>query len=469
MIITSKPPVVLKAPGFYGLPSNISTLSRTAGTQSRSKEPVDSIPMAPGTLQSGRGMSPSAWDTIRFGYDTDLKRFHDLIKGKQRKEDIFKYISQREMKVDKDGKIRFPMPRIDQPNFRRDDSQNGEGQGMGPGEVGDEVQPGDGDGEEGNQPGDEKGDHSKEQWGPPYSPSEIAKMIGDDLKLPNLQPKSKGQMREVKITWNSMQPYPPGRILPRPTIIKALKREAAQAKHRGEEFDPREIQILEPDFQRLSWKQKMKPSSKTVIIYMMDVSGSVTDNMKEWARTNNFVLSTWLKYQYGMLNARLAKRQYNDKEFFGRGVDERFIIHDTEAAIVPEEDFYTTRQSGGTAISSAFEQARDLITKQYPPEQWNVYLFYYGDGDNMYNDNDKALGVINELMKMKINLLGYVHLHSPYSLSSSNFMTLLSEKYGKNHNQVRLANLGSEGDGFDMYRKTLRPLLEERKAGGKKK
>ena len=72
------------------------------------------------------------------------------------------------------------------------------------------------------------------------------------------------------------------------------------------------------------------------IIYMMDVSGSMTDEQKEIVRTAAFWIDTWLKSQYD-------------------GVETRYIIHDAAAKEVDEQTFYHTRESGGTRISSAYK------------------------------------------------------------------------------------------------------------------
>ena len=78
------------------------------------------------------------------------------------------------------------------------------------------------------------------------------------------------------------------------------------------------------------------PEANAVVIYMMDVSGSMTDEQKQIVRTEAFWIDTWLKSQYG-------------------GLEMRYIIHDAAAKEVDEETFYHTRESGGTRISSAYK------------------------------------------------------------------------------------------------------------------
>ena len=108
--------------------------------------------------------------------------------------------------------------------------------------------------------------------------------------------------------------------------------------------DPRIVPIRE-DKRYRSWTDVLEPQANAVIIYMMDVSGSMTDDQKEIVRTAAFWLDTWLKSQYD-------------------GVETRYIIHDAAAKEVDEETFYHTRESGGTRISSAYKVCANLIASR---------------------------------------------------------------------------------------------------------
>ena len=84
-----------------------------------------------------------------------------------------------------------------------------------------------------------------------------------------------------------------------------------------------------------------------VIIYMMDVSGSMTDEQKEIVRIEAFWIDTWIKAHY-------------------KGVETVYIIHDAAAQEVDEHTFYHTRESGGTKISSAYDLADKIINSPLP-------------------------------------------------------------------------------------------------------
>ncbi len=114
------------------------------------------------------------------------------------------------------------------------------------------------------------------------------------------------------------------------------------------------------------------PHSNAVVLYLMDVSGSMTDDQKEIVRIEAFWIDTWLKSQYD-------------------GVTTRYIIHDAVAREVDQHTFYHTRESGGTRISSAYNLANKIIEADHPPADWNVYVLHFSDGDNWGEDNRQCV------------------------------------------------------------------------------
>ena len=113
-----------------------------------------------------------------------------------------------------------------------------------------------------------------------------------------------------------------------------------------------------------------EPEANAAVIYMMDVSGSMTDEQKNIVRTEAFWIDTWLQNEYD-------------------GVERRYIIPDAAAKEVDEHAFYHTRESGGTRISSAYKVCADLIDSTFSPEEWNIYCFQFSDGDNWSADDTK--------------------------------------------------------------------------------
>ena len=134
---------------------------------------------------------------------------------------------------------------------------------------------------------------------------------------------------------------------------------------------------IEPDIRHLS---------KAVILAMMDVSGSMTTTKKYLARSMLFWLVAFLRKIYVE-------------------VEIRFIIHHTIARVVDEDNFFGTRESGGTYCYTAYEEAGSLIDAQYPTNQWNVYVWHFSDGEDF--DIPRTVEEIKKLFSRDINMLGY--------------------------------------------------------------
>src|SRR3712207_9537323 len=97
------------------------------------------------------------------------------------------------------------------------------------------------------------------------------------------------------------------------------------------------------------------------------------------------------------------EKKYIDKSFFWlvrflrlkyHTVDTVFIAHDTEAQVVPEQDFFTISNSGGTMCSSAYRVALEHLQQNHPRARWNNYVFHFSDGDNWDEDNARCKEVV---------------------------------------------------------------------------
>ena len=176
------------------------------------------------------------------------------------------------------------------------------------------------------------------------------------------------------------------------TYKQALKRQLSLGT-----YDPARPSIVptRDDERFRSWKSVPDPQANAAIIYIMDVSGSMTDDQKEIVRTEAFWIDTWLKRQY-------------------RGVQRRYIVHDAVAHEVDEDTFYRTRESGGTRISSAYRGARKIIERDFPVDQWNIYCFQFSGGDNWGEDNTGCLQLLTEHILPACNLFCYGQVDSPY-------------------------------------------------------
>ena len=114
-----------------------------------------------------------------------------------------------------------------------------------------------------------------------------------------------------------------------------------------------------------------------------------------------------------------------------------------------------------------------MIQKDFPIKDWNVYIFYQGDGDNIGGDNDKSIKLMQDLLDQGINMIGYTHL-APYTegstsqsdgLSKGNFFNAVKHKLGKREN-VRTSILHRPE--INEYQKSIQKLLAEKPSGAKK-
>lgn len=336
--------------------------------------------------------------------DQDLSRFRKIVRGRVR-QNLRRYISQGEL-IGKKGKdqVSIPIPQIDIPRFRFSDRQNG-GVGQGEGQPGDPVggqeSPGEGRGEA----GDGKGQHMLEVE---LSLDELADILGEELELPNIEDKGKSELVNRKDKYVGIRTVGPDSLRHfKRTFRNALRRQIASGT-----YNPHNPVVIptRDDMRYRSWSVEEEPNAKAVVIYMMDVSGSMGDQQKEIVRIEAFWIDTWLRRQY-------------------QGLEVRFIIHDAVAREVDRDTFFRTRESGGTMISSAYRLCAHLMEKEYPAHEWNVYPFHFSDGDNWsIEDTSVCIELLKDTIVPAANLFCYGQVESPYG--SGQFIKDLEEHLG---------------------------------------
>lgn len=334
----------------------------------------------------------------------DQNRFKNIIKGKVR-DDFKRFVTNGEMigKQENDF-IKIPIPRIDIPTFRfgpKESQQKGVGQGDG--EAGESA-----DGQAGKpgqgQAGSDPGEHMIEVE---LSLEELADILGETLALPNIQPKGTQNLVTEKNRYSGIAPVgPEGLRKFKQTYKKALARYISSGVYNPN--DPVIIPIRH-DYQYRTVKKTQKPHTKAVVIYMMDVSGSMGDEQKEIVRLESFWINTWLKKHY-------------------KGLETRFIIHDAAAKEVDETTFFKTSESGGTLISSAYKLCQQIIEADYPVQDWNIYPFHFSDGDNWSGEDTRiCVDLIKEYFLPRVNVFSYGQVESKYG--SGQFLKDLQKEF----------------------------------------
>jgi uncharacterized protein len=336
--------------------------------------------------------------------DQDYSRFRKIVRGKIR-QNLKRYISHGEL-LGKKGKdvVAIPIPQIDIPRFRFGDKQGGVGQGEG--QPGDPVGQGDGDGSGKGQAGDNEGQHVLEV---DVTMDELAEILGEELELPDILDKGKSKIISAKDRYTGVRRVGPESLRHfKRTYREALKRQIASGAYSRER--PMIVPVRD-DKRYRSWRIEHEPVANAVIIYMMDVSGSMGDEQKEIVRIESFWIDTWLRSQY-------------------KGLESRFIIHDAVAREVDRDTFFHTHESGGTMISSAYKLCATMIDNHYPPSEWNIYPFHFSDGDNWsVDDTLLCVELLRTRLLPRVNMFCYGQVESPYG--SGQFIKDLREHLGE--------------------------------------
>jgi sporulation protein YhbH len=337
----------------------------------------------------------------------DHARFRDIVRGRI-KRNLKKYVQKGEM-IGKKGKdfITIPVPTIDIPHFRFGERSQG-GVGQGEGEPGDPLSPGDGQQGSG-QAGQGEGQHILEV---DVSLEELAEILGEELSLPRIQPKGKDRIVATKLKYTGVSPAGPESLRHfKRTYKQALRRQIASGSYNWRK--PVIVPVRE-DRRYRSWRQVPLPETNAVVIYMMDVSGSMGDEQKEIVRIESFWIDTWLRKHY-------------------KGLEARYIIHDAVAREVDRDTFFHTRESGGTMISSAYKLALEMIESEYAPGSWNIYPFHFSDGDNWSADDTRlCVELLQGRILPVVNLFAYGQVESPYG--SGQFIKDLKDAIGAREN-----------------------------------
>ena len=191
--------------------------------------------------------------------------------------------------------------------------------------------------------------------------------------------------------------------------IRALKKELREMEVSPEELDHLKAEELRERIKELNGKLKRlpfiddfdlkynnmvkvpSPSNKAVMFCVMDVSGSMTQEIKEMAKRFFILLYLFLQRSY-------------------EKIEVVFIRHHTAAKEVNEEDFFYSRETGGTIVSSALEMTRDVIDDRYNPADWNIYVAQASDGDNWEGDSSVCTKILSEQIMSKVQYFSYVEI-----------------------------------------------------------
>ncbi len=295
------------------------------------------------------------------------------------------------------GEVSIVLDGMDEPRFRR---EGGTRDMVLPGNkkfVEGDILPrsGEGGGRK-SQPG--QGD-SEDAFRFVLSREEFVNLFLDDLELPDLakrklaQAESEGLQRAGYATSGSPANISVSRTVrlalarrvalrrPRPETIAALEAELAECEDEERRIQleaeiaamkakARRIPFIDPiDIRYRRFETIPKPVAQAVMFCLMDVSGSMSEHMKDLAKRFYMLLYVFLKRRY-------------------RHVEIVFIRHTDRAEEVDEQTFFYGPASGGTLVSSALQCMNDIVRSRFRPSDWNIYAAQASDGDNSISDSE---------------------------------------------------------------------------------
>lgn len=152
------------------------------------------------------------------------------------------------------------------------------------------------------------------------------------------------------------------------------------------------IPYLDPFDLRYSNRIRVpKPSTQAVMFCLLDVSGSMDQARKDMAKRFFILLYLFLS------------RMYEHTQVV-------FIRHHTQAAEVDEHEFFHSRETGGTVVSSALKLLAKTMHERYASSDWNVYVAQASDGDNWDNDSEQCLKLLHETIMPAVQYYAYVEI-----------------------------------------------------------
>ena len=385
---------------------------------------------------------------------------------KQIKKAISEQISERSI-TDIDGgeSVSIPKGDISEPTFRGD--KGGVREGIFPGNKefsrGDKIKRPLNQGQDGGRRASDSGE-GEDEFEFEISRDEYLDMLFDELELPNLQ---KNQLRKMTKSKTVRAGFTNDGVPTNINILRSLRSAmsrrlalGAGPKRRLRELEA-ELQLLEQevggdesrrielqqeiealrnrirkipfidtfDLRFNNYVQRPEPTSQAVMFCLMDVSGSMDQETKDIAKRFYILLYLFLTRSY-------------------RDVDVVYIRHHTQAKEVDEEEFFYSRETGGTIVSSALELTRDIIEQRYPPSDWNIYAAQASDGDNWNDDSPVCEQLLAKQLLPQLRYFAYVEITKRDHQGLWDHYTRLLES----HDNFAMQHIREQDDIYPVFR-----------------
>ena len=277
--------------------------------------------------------------------------------------------------------------------------------------------------------GSGEGGEGEDEFKVALSADEFLNLFLEDLELPDLERRKLSETESADLRRAGFQRAgSPANLAVSRTMRNALSRRMAlhrpkrreleelqsalrRCEEDGNEENARQLRILieahgqrsraipyiDPlDIRYRRYEPSPRPIAQAVMFCIMDVSGSMTGHMKDMAKRFFMLLYIFLQKRY-------------------RQVELVFIRHTDEAREVDEKTFFESRETGGTRVSSALEEALKIVGERYPAGDWNIYIAQASDGDNESADNERTTGLMRDGLLPLCQYYAYLEVDEPQS------------------------------------------------------
>ncbi len=245
---------------------------------------------------------------------------------------------------------------------------------------------------------------------------------------------------------------------PRPETIAELEAEMLECGEERRTEIIAELASLKSRIQRISYIDPIdiryrrfettpKPAAQAVMFCLMDVSGSMSEHMKDLAKRFYMLLYVFLTRRY-------------------RHVDIVFIRHTDRAEEVDEDTFFHGPASGGTLVSSALEAMKDIVKSRYRPEDWNIYAAQASDGDNLYSDGEVTASLLRDHILPVTQFFAYLEVGeatgNPFDTSDSSLWALY-QRLRIEGAPLSIRKVSSRGEIFPVFHELFQRRSKQEK------
>lgn len=175
------------------------------------------------------------------------------------------------------------------------------------------------------------------------------------------------------------------------------------------------------------------PSTQAVMFCVMDVSGSMDEAKKDIAKRFFILLYLFLTKNY-------------------EKIELVFIRHHTSAKEVNEEEFFYSRETGGTVVSSALELLSSIIEARYPAAAWNIYVAQASDGDNWNADSPYCQELLQEKIMPLLQYFAYIEIMPRHHQSLWEVYTQIANQYPN----FAMENIDNVADIYPVFRELFK-------------